>query len=63
MDTEQLTEPFELSPAALARIRAKWEALDFLEAQANYQGERTYPSMGQTRLTITLPVAPEGAPR
>lgn len=52
MDTEQLTEPFELSPAALARIRAKWEALDFLEAQANYQGERTYPSMGQTRLTV-----------
>ena len=52
MDTEQLTEPFELSPAALARIRAKWEALGFLESQASYQGERTYPSMGQTRLTV-----------
>ena len=52
MDTEQLTEPFELSAAALARIRAKWEALGFLEAQANYQGERTYPSAGQTRLTV-----------
>ncbi len=52
MDTEQLTEPFELSPAALARIRAKWEALGFLESQANYQGERTYPSQGQTRLTL-----------
>ena len=52
MDTEQLTEPLELSPAALARIRARWEALGFLEAQANYQGERTYPSQGQTRLTV-----------
>jgi hypothetical protein len=52
MDTEQLTEPFELSPAALARVRARWEALGFLEAQANYQGERNYPSMGQTRLTV-----------
>ncbi len=52
MDTEQLTEPFELSPAALARIRARWEALGYLEAQANYQGERTYPSQGQTRLTV-----------
>jgi hypothetical protein len=52
MDTEQLTEPFELSAAALARIRAKWEALGFLDSQANYQGERTYPSMGQTRLTV-----------
>ena len=51
-DTEQMTEPFELSPAALARVRAHWEALQFLDSQANYQGERTYPSMGQTRLTM-----------
>ena len=51
-DTEQLTEPFELSAAALARVRAHWEALGFLDSQANYQGERTYPSMGQTRLTM-----------
>ena len=51
-DTEQLTEPFELSPAALARIRAKWEALGFLESGVNYQGERTYPSAGQTRLAV-----------
>jgi len=51
-DTEQITEPFELSPAALARMRARWEALGFLDSQANYQGERTYPSMGQTKLTM-----------
>ena len=51
-DTEQITEPFELSPASLARVRAHWEALGFLDSQANYQGERTYPSMGQTRLTV-----------
>ena len=51
-DTEQITEPFEFSPAALARVRAHWEALQFLEAQANYQAERSYPSMGQTRLTV-----------
>src|SRR5215218_9114178 len=51
-DTEQITEPFQLSPAALARVRAHWEALGFLDSQANYQGERTYPSMGQTRLTM-----------
>jgi hypothetical protein len=49
-DTEQITEPFELSPVALARVRARWEALNFLDSQANYQGERTYPSMGQTKL-------------
>lgn len=51
-DTEQITEPFELSPTALARVRAHWEALGFLDSQANYQGERTYPSMGQTKLTM-----------
>jgi hypothetical protein len=51
-DTEQITEPFELSPAALARVRAKWEALGFLESGANYQGERTYPSQGQTKLSV-----------
>jgi hypothetical protein len=51
-DTEQITEPFTLSPAALARVRGHWEALQFLDSQANYQGERTYPSMGQTKLTM-----------
>ncbi|MDX6484622.1 MAG: hypothetical protein QOE95_2393 [Gaiellaceae bacterium] len=51
-DAEQITEPFELSPTALARVRARWEALGFLDSQANYQGERTYPSMGQTKLTM-----------
>lgn len=51
-DTEQIVEPFELSPAALARVRGRWEALGFLDSQANYQGERTYPSMGQTKLTM-----------
>ncbi len=51
-DAEQITEPFELSAAALARVRGHWEALGFLDSQANYQGERTYPSMGQTKLTM-----------
>lgn len=51
-DTEQITEPFELSAAALARVRGHWEALGFLDSQAGYQGERTYPSMGQTKLTM-----------
>jgi hypothetical protein len=47
-DTEQLTEPFELSPAALERIRAHWTALNFLDSTENYQGPRTYPSQGKT---------------
>jgi hypothetical protein len=51
-DTEQLTEPFELSPAALARVRGHWEALNFLDSSAQYQGERQYPSYGKSRLRM-----------
>jgi hypothetical protein len=51
-DVEQLTEPFELSPAALARIREHWKALNFLDSTADYQGERHYPSYGKSRLRL-----------
>jgi hypothetical protein len=51
-DTEQLTEPIEFSAAALERIRAHFAALNFLDSATDYQGERTYPSQGQTRLTM-----------
>jgi hypothetical protein len=51
-DTEQITDPIEFSPAALGRIRALWTALNFLDSTADYQGERTYPSQGRTRLTM-----------
>ena len=51
-DAEQTTEPFQLSPAALGRIAARWAALKFLDSTANYQGERTYPSYGKSRLTM-----------
>ena len=51
-DVEQITEPFELSPAALERVMARWSALKFLDSTTNYQGERTYPSYGKTRLKM-----------
>lgn len=51
-DVEQITEPFELSPAALERVLARWTALKFLDSTANYQGERTYPSYGKSRLKM-----------
>jgi hypothetical protein len=51
-DTEQITDPLEISPAAMARIRARWDALKFLDSSENYQGERTYPSQGKTKLTL-----------
>ena len=51
-DAEQTTEPFQLSPAALERVAARWAALKFLDSTANYQGERVYPSYGKSRLTL-----------
>ncbi|HEX3558410.1 MAG TPA: hypothetical protein VHU19_04355 [Pyrinomonadaceae bacterium] len=51
-DTEQLTDPLEISPAVLERIRARFAALKFLDSTENYQGQRTYPSQGKTKLTL-----------
>lgn len=51
-DTEQITDPLEISPAALARIRGHYAALRFLDSAEEYQGQRTYPSQGKTRLTL-----------
>lgn len=53
-DTEQITDPVQLSPAALGRIRARFDALKFLDSTENYQGERNYPSQGKTKLTLKL---------
>jgi hypothetical protein len=47
---ELFTDPLEISPAALARIAAAWEALKFLESDASYQAEKQFPHLG----TMTL---------
>ena len=50
-DSEELfTDPLEISPAALARLLAAWEALKFLESEASYQSEKQFPHLG----TMTL---------
>lgn len=51
-DTEQITDPIQISPVALERIRARFDALRFLDSTDNYQGERNYPSQGKTKLTL-----------
>ncbi|HVF66407.1 MAG TPA: hypothetical protein VM914_02000 [Pyrinomonadaceae bacterium] len=51
-DTEQITDPVQIAPAALERIRARFDALKFLDSTENYQGERSYPSQGKTKLTL-----------
>ena len=43
-------ESLELSPAAWARIKALWDALRFLDSDANYQAEKQFPHLGKVRL-------------
>jgi hypothetical protein len=51
-DTEQITDSLEISPAVMERIRARFAALRFLDSTESYQGPRTYPSQGKTKLTL-----------
>jgi hypothetical protein len=47
---ELFTDPLEISPTALARIKTAWEALKFLDSDANYQADKQFPHLG----TMTL---------
>ena len=49
---EPITEPLSLSPAALRRVLAHWEALRFLDSQADYQAKKQFPHLGTVRLTM-----------
>ena len=45
-----VTEPIELSAAALARINAAWEALQFLDSTTDYQSSKQFPHLGTMRI-------------
>jgi hypothetical protein len=47
-----VVEPVELSAAALARITALWQALNFLDSDANYQSAQQFPHLGTMRLRM-----------
>ena len=49
---EAITEPLELSAAALLRITDLWDALRFLDSETDYQADRQYPNMGTVRLRM-----------
>jgi hypothetical protein len=51
-DVEQITEPIQLSPAALERIMGHWTALDYLGSAESYQAPRDYSNLGRTRLSV-----------
>lgn len=45
-----IVEPLQLSAAALARINAAWQALQFLDSNTNYQADKQFPHLGTMRL-------------
>ena len=45
-----VTEPIELSAAALARINAAWQALQFLDSSTDYQSNKQFPHLGTMRI-------------
>jgi hypothetical protein len=52
-DTEAIVEPIELSESSRTRINGLWQALDFLDSNANYQSEKQFPHLGTMRLRMT----------
>jgi hypothetical protein len=47
-----IVESLELSAAALTRITALWQALAFLDSEANYQSDKQFPHLGTMRITM-----------
>jgi hypothetical protein len=47
-----IVESLEISPAALKRISALWQALKFLDSETNYQSEKQFPHLGTMKLTM-----------
>jgi hypothetical protein len=45
-----VTEPIELSAAALARINAAWQGLQFLDSNEDYQSNKQFPHLGTMRI-------------
>lgn len=45
-------EPLELSAEAAARIKALWDALGFLDSNADYQSAKQFPHLGTVRLEM-----------
>ena len=50
--SETITEPIEISPATLDRLRSAFEALNFIDSTENYQFERDFAHMGNVAITL-----------
>ncbi|OLE51775.1 MAG: hypothetical protein AUG51_21165 [Acidobacteria bacterium 13_1_20CM_3_53_8] len=51
---EPITEPFQLSDAALERITSLWRSLNFLDSSTKYQSERQMAHLGTHTLGMKM---------
>lgn len=49
---ELVTDPIQLSPVALERIKGVWQSLNFLDSTENYQYEKDYSHLGNMTFTM-----------
>ncbi len=49
---EDITDPIQISPTALERIKEIWQALNFLEAGEDYQYENDYSHLGNMKFSV-----------
>lgn len=49
---ELITDPIQLSPVALERVKTFWSALNFLDSTENYQYEKDYSHLGNMTFTM-----------
>lgn len=45
-----IIEDFEISPTALERVKALWQALRFLDSDTNYQSDKQFPHLGTMKI-------------
>lgn len=50
---EDLSEPVEVSAATLEKLRAAFDALNFLDSTENYQFEKDFSNMGNVAITMS----------
>ena len=48
---EDITDPIQISPKALERIKGIWQTLNYLEAGENYQYEKDYSHLGNMKFS------------
>jgi len=49
---EPETDPLQLSETTLERVKATWQALNFLDSTENYQYEKDYSHLGAMKFTL-----------